>query len=138
MDDLEKIIITHEGKKNHVYNDSLGIPTIGIGRNISPSGPGLSDDECLYLLRNDIERCRKSLQPYEWYNKQDQVRKDAIVELVFNLGFAGFLKFKNTINMLACKNYISAAKALLNSKWAKQVGPNRSNNIADRIRTGRY
>lgn len=137
MDDLEKTILAHEGLRNHVYNDSLGIPTIGIGRNISPSGPGLSDDECLYLLRNDIERVRKSLQPYDWYNKQDDVRKDAIVELVFNLGLDGFLKFKNTIKYLSNKDYRMAAYQLLNSKWATQVH-GRANNIADRIRTGRY
>lgn len=137
MNELESIIKKHEGLKNYVYFDSVGVATIGCGRNISPSGPGLSDDECLYLLRNDIKRCRESLEKYTWYIKQDQVRKDAIVELVFNLGLSGFLKFKNTINMLACKDYISAAKALLNSKWAKQVH-GRANNIADRIRTGRY
>ena len=139
LEKLEKIILQHEGIEKHAYNDSLGFVTIGIGKCIDRRrGAGLTEDECLYLLRNDIERCKEQLSKYTWFTKQDEVRKDAIIELVFNLGISGFLKFKNTINMLACKDYVSASKALLDSKWAKQVGPNRSNNIADRIRLGRY
>jgi lysozyme len=121
-----------------VYIDTLGVATIGIGRNITSSGPGLSDDECLYLLRNDITRCRNQLERFKWYTELDEVRKDAIVELVFNLGLAGFLNFKNTIKFIEQKNFEEASKNLLKSKWAKQVREKRSKNIAHRLRTGQY
>lgn len=137
---LEKILIKHERLKNHVYFDTLGVATIGVGRNITSSGPGLSDDECLYLLRNDITRCRNEIDrfKFKWYTELDQVRKDVIVELVFNLGLAGFLNFKNTIRFIEQKNFEEAAKNLLKSKWAVQVKEKRSKNIAHRLRTGQY
>ena len=43
----------HEGVEKTVYNDSEGIPTIGVGRNLRDRG--LSDDEIDYLLSNDID-----------------------------------------------------------------------------------
>ena len=42
----------HEGVKNKVYKDHLGIETIGVGRNLVDRG--LSDEEVDYLLGNDI------------------------------------------------------------------------------------
>ena len=42
----------HEGVKNHVYKDHLGIETIGVGRNLVDRG--LTDEEVDFLLSNDI------------------------------------------------------------------------------------
>ena len=42
----------HEGVRNHVYKDHLGIETIGVGRNLVDRG--LSDEEVDMLLANDI------------------------------------------------------------------------------------
>ena len=42
----------HEGVRNQVYKDHLGIETIGVGRNLRDRG--LSDEEVDYLLSNDI------------------------------------------------------------------------------------
>jgi lysozyme len=53
----------HEGVRSKVYLCSAGYETIGVGRNISESGMGLSDDEVDYLLENDIERVIKELSP---------------------------------------------------------------------------
>ena len=59
--------------------------TIGVGRNIDEDGGiGLSDAEVYTLLRNDI--CDQELdEAFEWYSF-DQVRKDALCNLSFNLG----------------------------------------------------
>lgn len=136
---LQSALIQHEGIEKYAYNDSLGFITIGIGRCIDKrKGFGITEEECLYLLRNDIERSHDQLSKYSWYNKQDDVRKDALIELVFNLGISGFLKFKNTIQALDDNDYELASKNLLKSLWAKQVGLNRSSNIADRIKLGVY
>ena len=50
---IVKDLINHEGKKRTVYLDSMGIETIGVGRNLRHVG--LDDDEVLYLLNNDID-----------------------------------------------------------------------------------
>ena len=44
MSKLVEMIKRHEGVKSKVYLCSAGYETIGVGRNISESGLGLSDD----------------------------------------------------------------------------------------------
>ena len=138
MTSLEETIINHEGLKNYVYVDTTNNYTIGIGRNISPGGQGISNAECVYLLRNDIERIKNQIKDYSWYVNQDRVRQEALVELTFNLGLNGLLTFKLMLAEMERKDYINAAKELLDSIWATQVGTSRATNIANRIRTGTY
>jgi len=136
---LETKIIEHEGIRRFAYQDSMGKWTIGIGRNINEgSGKGLSTDECWYLLRNDIKDCRNQLKDYDWYKQLDKVRSDAIVELCFNLGLHGLLEFKDMINALQIKQYISAGTFLKNSNWYSQVGKNRGDDLVFRLRNGQY
>lgn len=136
---LEASIIKHEGVASFVYVDTVGHYTVGIGRNLDKKGGnGLSPDEMLYLLRNDIKKCQNSLQKYDWFLKQNTPRKDALIELCFNMGINRLLKFKNTIRFLGEENYQEAANHLMNSKWAKQVGPTRSGSIIKQIRTGKH
>ena len=45
MSKLVEMIKRHEGVKSKVYMCSAGYETIGVGRNVSESGLGLSDDE---------------------------------------------------------------------------------------------
>jgi lysozyme len=68
MMQLINMLKRHEGVRDKVYMCSAGYETIGVGRNISESGLGLSNDEIEYLLKNDIERCRNELLgEYEWF-----------------------------------------------------------------------
>ena len=87
MQKLLEMLKRHEGVRSKVYLCSAGYETIGVGRNISASGIGLSDDEIDYLLENDIERVIKELSSeYPWFNSLDDVRKDAMIDISFNLG----------------------------------------------------
>lgn len=134
---LEQKIEEHEGKKRFVYFDSLNIATVGIGRAIAPGTNGLSDDECYYLLRNDIDRVYQALKDYDWFSKQNDVVQGVLIELGFNIGVNGLLAFKKMIAALQKDDYITAAKEMLDSKWASQVH-GRSTDMADRMRLGRY
>ena len=93
MQKLLDMLKRHEGvvmtNGRHVaYKCSAGYWTAGIGRNIDPNGGlGLSDDEVDYLLENDIVRVIKELSSeYPWFKDLDDVRKDAIIDISFNLG----------------------------------------------------
>ena len=57
-----KDLIHHEGKENFVYLDTKKIETIGVGRNLRHVG--LSEDEIMLLLNNDIDRVEKQLDKY--------------------------------------------------------------------------
>lgn len=132
-------LVEHEGIKKSAYQDSLGYWTIGVGRLIDErKNCGLSTDEIFYLLRNDLSSIRQKLSVYPWFIRQDIVRKDSLIELAFNIGVNGLLGFKNMISALAVNNYAVAAKELLDSSWAVQVGGARASDLQYRLLNGRY
>jgi len=143
---MEKLIATlkrHEGVRNHAYRDSLGILTIGCGRNISGKKPnkgiGISDDEIDYMLQNDIERTIKELsQEYAWFNDMEEgARRDGIINMHFNLGRFRFAGFKKAIGHMENGSHDKAATEFLDSRWAKQV-KGRSLEVTDMIKTNTY
>ncbi len=136
MDELFHRIKEHEGYRKKLYVDSVGKQSIGIGRNLTDRG--LRDDEILLLYNNDMSESIREMRQFEWWNQLDRVRKEVILELHFNIGLTRLLKFRQTIAALEKKDYEGASMHLLNSLWAKQVGPNRSNDMANRLRTGAY
>jgi lysozyme len=107
--------------------------SIGIGRNLD--GNGITKDEAIYLMRNDIERCTSELMSYSWYRSQPRVIRLALINMCFNLGLTRLLKFKKMIAALSIHDYETAANEALDSRWAKQVG-SRATDIADIIRAG--
>jgi len=129
----------HEGVETHAYKCTADKTTIGVGRNIDPSGGlGLSSDEIDYLLSNDIKRVSAELiRAFPWYSELDEVRKDAMIDMCFNMGLPRLSKFKNSLAAMANGDYDIAAIEFLDSNWAKQVG-SRSITITDMIRSGEY
>ena len=128
----------HEGSRQFVYKDTTGHWTIGVGRNISIGGMGLSEEEILYLLKNDIRRVDKELEKaFKFYVGLDPVRRDALINLCFNIGLPRLRKFHLALRSLEVGDYEDAAIELLDSLWASQVGK-RAEDIAHMIRTGEY
>lgn len=118
--ELAHTLIRHEGKVNKVYKCSAGKFTIGVGRNIQDVG--LTDDECMYLLQNDIDRCIAQAEKFEWFKKLTKNRKHVIVNMIFNIGLPRFKKFAKTIRYIEKGLYEKASKEMLDSRWAVQVG----------------
>ena len=135
---LIEMLKRHEGVRSHVYLCSAGYETIGVGRNISNTGMGLFDDEVDYLLENDIARVIKELSSeYPWFTDLDDVRKDAIIDISFNLGATRLRGFKNALSAMESADYTLAAKEFLDSKWSRDV-KGRSHELASMIETGKY
>lgn len=137
MSDLIEQLRRHEGVRSTVYKCTAGFETIGVGRNISESGLGLSDDEIDYLLENDINRCRKELVIFPWFRELDPVRQDALTNLCFNLGISRLMRFEKALAAMEQRDYAKAAAEFLDSRWAEQVG-NRAIEVTIMIRTGEY
>lgn len=136
---LENCIIQHEGLKKSVYKDSRGYDTVGIGFCVDARlDLGLSVEECMMILRSRIANLESRLSQYLWYKNQDDVRKGVLVELSYNMGVNGLLKFVKFLAAMQVKDYLSAANELRDSKWATQVGKERFNDIWNRVRLGRY
>lgn len=138
MEKLLEMLKRHEGVRSHVYLCSAGYETIGVGRNISKSGLGLSEDEVDYLLENDIARVIKELSlEYPWFTDLDDVRKDAIIDISFNLGATRLRGFRRALAAMEVADYTLAAKEFLDSKWSRDV-KGRAHELASMIATGEY
>ncbi len=109
-----------EGKRSKPYKDSVGILTIGVGRNLEK---GLSEDEIALLLQNDIaEADAAARKVFPAFDSLTEPRKAVLVNLAFNLGQTRLAAFVNTLGAIADGRYDDAAQGMLNSKWADQVG----------------
>ncbi len=110
-----------EGVKLFPYKCSANKLTIGVGRNIEERG--ITEDEANYLLKNDLTMCIEEVESiFTWYPYLTDSRKRVIINMVFNLGLSRFLNFKKFIDAMEQKDYETAGKEMLDSKWAKQVG----------------
>ena len=139
MDRLIKMLKRHEGVKSHAYQCTAKRWTIGVGRNIDADGGiGLSEEEIDYLLRNDIRRIVNELDSeYPWFKGLDATRKDAMVDISFNLGATRLRGFKKALAAMEVKDYRTAAIEFLDSRWARQVGT-RALELVDLIEHGDY
>ena len=129
----------HESVETHAYKCSANKTTIGVGRNIDKNGGiGLSQKEIDYLLASDVERVEAELsQAFNWYDDLNDPRKDAMMDMCFNMGLPRLSKFKKSLAAMARGDYKTASAEFLDSRWATQVGM-RSVTISEMIRTGEY
>ena len=121
-----------EGLRYYPYRDSEGELTIGYGRCLSTHG--IDDNEANYLLQNDVAYAEESVRGY--FSQYDQWPTDAqhvVVACTFNLGVAGFRKFKKCIKALREQDWSTAAEELLDSLAAREL-PQRYQRYADKLR----
>ncbi len=138
MSELTEMLRKHEGVRDKVYLCSAGYETIGVGRNISEDGLGLSDDEIDYLLNNDIKRVREELtEEYYWFAGLDEARQDAMIDISFNLGQTRLRGFVKSLEAMAREDFDTAADEFMDSKWSEQVG-DRAVEVTEIIRKGEY
>ena len=135
QDDLENLIIRHEGFRNQLYPDGGGL-AIGYGRNLSYNP--LSHDEAVYLLRNDITRITESLtRSHESFSQLDNARRAVLISMGYNMGLESLSEFTEMWKAIDQKRYNKAASEIIFSKYCSQVG-NRCIELADMMATGKY
>jgi len=117
---IEEMIMRHEGLRLFPYYCSAGKLTIGVGRNIDDNG--ITKGEALLMLNNDIAACKNDLNKCSWYTAQNEIRKNVLIDMRFNLGMSGLLGFKKMIEALESNDHKKAAVEMLDSKWALDVG----------------
>ena len=116
---LRDDLIRHEALRLKPYEDSEGILTIGVGRNLEDVG--LSETEVMFMLDNDIQAVLRECRQFSWFEGLSQERKDVVANMVFNLGLTRFKGFKKTIACIESGDFAAAAVEMLDSKWARQV-----------------
>lgn len=125
-------LIRDEGVRLVVYDDStgkplkigdklVGHPTCGVGRALDVRG--ITKDEALYLLGNDVNSITAELRaglPY--FDGLTDDRQRVLVNMGFNLGVVGLLGFHDTLRYVQEGRYELASKAMKDSHWYGQVG----------------
>lgn len=126
-----------ENEIPYAYPDSEGYLTIGIGRLIDKrKGGRLRPDEIAYLFNNDVDSAIEELtRALPWFQNLDDARRGALVNMAFNLGVPGLLKFPKTLALIQQGKYAEAADEMLDSLWAKQVG-DRAKRLSKQMRSG--
>lgn len=149
FDDILNFIKIHEGYRASVYKDTLGIPTIGIGLNLTRpdarkiltqvgvdydeilSGKqSLSDNQIKEIFKITLNIAYKDAK--QWIPKFDSLPKNiklGILDMSFNLGLPRLSKFVKTREHIVNGEYAKAAQELQKSKWATQVGDRAKNLI---------
>ncbi len=119
-----------EGFSPSIYTDKTGHPTIGYGYNLSVySYEGKRITKAYGLLTDILKENHKALLSYEWYKNLDAMRKMVILDLSYNLGLNGLLKFKQFIKAIEDKNYALAVERLQKSPYFNQVKKRASRNM---------
>lgn len=131
---IRAALMADEGLRLKVYQDTLGIPTIGCGRNLQDRG--ITKGEAMVMLDNDIAECVNDLSAsFAWFSALDEVRQHVLVNMRFQLGPSRFRTFKKLLAAMERKDYGAAADSMKFSVWADQV-PNRANRLIEEMRTG--
>jgi len=150
-------LIKHEGLKLQVYKDTLGIDTIGIGRNLEDRGItkqeldeldipsinhvyeyGITEADAVYLATNDVQIVEEELvRAHPCVDRLDSVRQLILMDMAFNMGVPRLCKFKKMWNAVHEEDFPTAAKEMLDSRWANQV-KGRATKLANAMHNGEF
>ena len=140
-----------------MYQDTLGIDTIGIGRNLKDRGIskeeldeldiptidhvyeyGITEADAMLLAENDVQIVEEELlRAHPCVEDLDAVRQLVLVDMAFNMGVPRLCKFKKMWNAVHEKKFDIAAKEMLDSRWATQV-KSRSVKLANAMHNGAF
>ena len=124
-DKVKEMLVRHEGVMCTLYQCSEGRWTIGVGRNLQDRG--VTEEEAMYLLDNDIKRVMSQLDEYwtVWRSFPEKAQL-CCVDMSFQMGIKGFMGFRRTRALMEMGMWLEASEELLDSKYAIQT-PNRAN-----------
>ena len=154
---LLKQLMKSEGLRLEVYQDTLGIDTIGVGRNLEDRGikkeeldaleipnietvyqHGITESDAMFLLENDVQIVEEELlKAHPCIAELDAVRQLVLVDMAFNMGVPRLCKFKKMWAGVHEGDFRTAAKEMLDSRWAIQV-KSRSHKLAHAMHHGDF
>ena len=139
-DELIRQLRGDEGVRRHVYYDTEGYATIGIGRLVDSRKPGagLRPHEIEFLFFNDVaDRIEALSLRLPWFKKLDDARQGVLLNMSFQMGVDGLLGFKNTLRLVEQGDYAAASQAMLRSLWAQQT-PAMARRLSRQMATGQW
>ena len=134
-------LIRDEGERLSLYYDEVGVPTIGVGCNLTagriPDALAqqitITPSASRALLDVRVRDCLQDLSTLPWVAALSECRRAVLVNVAFNVGFHGLLGFHAMLTAMQGEDWHLAADELLDSKAAQQ-NPNRYARLAQQLR----
>lgn len=105
----------NEGFKSDIYLCPAGKRTIGYGFNLEN---GITVQLATIILRTTLKSIFQELKlKIPFIVDLSCQRQNVLVEMAYNMGVAGLLKFKKTLKFIELGQYEKASKEMLDSKW---------------------
>jgi lysozyme len=131
-------LVKDEGWRQDLYKDHLGFYTIGYGFMVDPAKNGrIPRPVADFWLRWEIEDRRRQLNAaLPWFSRLPDGVTAALLNMAYQLGVNGVLRFRKMLAALQLGQYARAADEALDSNWARQT-PARARRVAALIRGGK-
>ena len=136
-----KLVKEAEGFSPNEYRCTANKITQGYGRNLEAHP--LSEEEKAELASDgsvskevaerwaikELKECEEKLKLNIIYQKQSDVRKAVLLDMCFNIGYTGLMKFKKMWFALGERDYPQASREMKDSSWYVQVGTRGKRNV---------
>ena len=143
FEELSRHLILEEGLCLNTYLCPAGKRTIGVGHNLDAMPIGdiigrkfnntITKEEALKILKFDVNKVINQLNDkLDFFSELPANHQFVLIDLAFNMGVSGLLKFKNTLAAFKKQDKNAIKSGLSNSKWARQV-PNRAKRVINLI-----
>ena len=129
---MQSLLEQQEGFRAKPFRDSRGFLTIGNGTNLDA---GITRAQAEALMRCQLDANEPALLAFPWFAGLDPVRRGVVENMAYNMGVAGVLTFTDMISAIEAKDWPEAARQMLASDWAVQVG-DRAKVLATIMETG--
>lgn len=153
LERLKQRLRNDEGEKLKLYKCPANKLTIGIGHNIEEKGIKKEVSELIFKL--DVEEVIEELAPALKnkfsidFESLSDVRQEVLLNMAFQLGVPGLMKFKNTFSILSHAinldsqsvldndHYERVSLEMLDSLWAKQT-PQRAKRLSYAMKHNKF
>lgn len=122
--DLKSRLEREEGRRQHMYKDSKGIWTVGIGYNIEEKG--LPNDIIDILFDRTMSEASSDARKFPAWEHLNYARKSVLVAMVFQMGHRRVSGFKKALAAMEAEDWQEAHNQMLDSKWARDDSPGRA------------
>ena len=142
INQLREELTIDEGVKYETYLDHLSLKTCGIGHLCResdpeydlPLGAKVSEERVNELFEQDIQitinDCKKV---YDDWEAMPETVKRICANMMFNLGYPRYSKFKKKIQAVKDGDWFEASVQMTDSRWYRQV-PNRAKRLVERMK----
>lgn len=138
IDRTAEMIKTHEGCRLKPYVDTVGVLTIGYGRNLQHNG--ITKEEADFLFNRDYLDAKADalifVGPEHW-PKLNEPRQAVLIDMAFNLGATRLGEFKGFRKALQEERWQGAGMHMRSSLWFVQV-KKRALRLLKMMETGKW